>query len=152
VNTAPGACTIKNYVRIIDWKLIDFEVSQFLFYRHSPTLAWTNALTYYGIRTLRILNVYILQAPGLTGNDSFGWKSFAGKNSLAHLCSSSVTKKKGFCNIATWCRGSSWPGAPRRLAGRGRGGRPRRQPTLRWSKAENNFSQLSFCFSKTALK
>ncbi len=66
----PGACTIKNYGFVIYGKWTNFVVRLCLFYCQSLSLAWTNtlaltnALAYYGIRKLRIPNVFIVQAPG----------------------------------------------------------------------------------------
>ncbi len=40
-------------------KLVPFLLSV------TNTRGWTNTLAYYGIRTLRILNVFIIRAPGV---------------------------------------------------------------------------------------
>jgi len=47
----PTACTIKHYGLVIYGKLTYFVVSSCRFYR-------TNTLAYYGVRTLRICNVF----------------------------------------------------------------------------------------------
>ncbi len=44
-------------IDILRNKLVPYIVN------HKHTLAWTNTLAYYGIRTLRIRNVFMVQAP-----------------------------------------------------------------------------------------
>jgi hypothetical protein len=60
-----GACTIKLYGFVIyKNSQISLQASAFLL-SVTNTLVLTNTLAYYGIRRLRIGNVFIVQAPGL---------------------------------------------------------------------------------------
>ncbi len=59
---APGACTIKPYGFVIYEKRLKLV---FFLWSVTNTLVLTNTLAYYGIRRLRIHNVFIVQAPTL---------------------------------------------------------------------------------------
>ncbi len=62
---APGACAIKDYELVVYGKLTNYVVSLWFFcYCRSLSLAWTNTLAYYGIRTLQIRSVDQDKKPG----------------------------------------------------------------------------------------
>jgi hypothetical protein len=68
---APGECIIKHCGFVIYSKWADFVVSWWFLNRQlqtpawTHTLAWTNALAYYGIRKLRIRNIFIGTGPNV---------------------------------------------------------------------------------------
>jgi hypothetical protein len=101
---APGACNIKHYGNVIYRKWADFVVSLCLLACTNKPLNQTNTLAYYGLWTLRICNVFIVQAPGtgiikliaaviygfrnkqecLSLKIRLGWKGLPGTNTIAY--------------------------------------------------------------------
>ncbi len=77
----PEACTIKHYGSVIYGKWPDFVVSYWLFSCQLQKQACTNTPAYYGIRQLRIRNVFIAQAPPYFASSSVVQR----KNVLHHL-------------------------------------------------------------------
>ncbi len=63
--TGSGSCTLKLFGFVIYEKLTNSVISLCLFYCQSLSQAWTNRQAYYGICTLRILNVFIKLGPVL---------------------------------------------------------------------------------------